>query len=80
MGRIVSDTVELCRVIAHTKYFIAVVIARIPPAETLAAGLAAAGIAAAATSAISTESASLKWFLLTRSFRKYCVKIPNHFS
>jgi len=41
---------------ARADAYQAVVIARIPPAETLAAGLAAAGIAAAATSAISTES------------------------
>ena len=41
---------------ARADAYQAVVIARIPPAETLAAGLAAAGIAAAAASAISTES------------------------
>ena len=41
---------------ARADAYQAAVIARIPPAETLAAGLAAAGIAAAATSAISTES------------------------
>ena len=41
---------------ARADAYQAAVIARIPPAETLAAGLAAAGIAAAAASAISTES------------------------
>mgnify|MGYP001185679899 FL=1 len=41
---------------ARADAYQAAVIARIPPAETLAAGLAAAGIAAAAASSISTES------------------------